>query len=293
MGEQINKEGSIYALSAFIIWGILIPIVIHSLQQFSPLVLIQARVLIAAPIFLILLKISNKKLIFSFYEMFSYRHIFAACILGIHWLLFIYCINNSMSYQASFGYYLCPLLVASAGAIIFKEKLTKLQWIAIGFASCGVLVLSSSLDSFPLPALFIALTFMMYAISGKYRLGNALTLSFYELWIMFFIGIAFLPFQFDSMFNTFKTCPVLIFILGLFTAIPVWLYREAAEKIPLSRLGFLQYTAPTLQLLTGVIYLNEPWDSKRLLAFGFIWIGLFLFLNPSLSSSFLRLQNRS
>lgn len=280
MGEQINNKGLTYALSAFVIWGILIPIIIYSLREISPLVLIHSRVLIAAPIFFILLKVSKKHYHFNFRELFSASHIFAAIILGFHWLLFIYCVNSGMSYQASFGYYLCPLIVAISGVIIFKEKLSTLQWIAICFAASGVLVLSSSLDSIPLLALLIAFTFAIYAMSGKFRKGTALSLSAYELWLMFIFGVILLPTQFTDTINSFQQSPILILTLGLFTAIPVWLYREAVERIPLSRLGFVQYTAPTLQLFTGVLYLKEPWDFKKLIAFALIWTGLFLFLKP-------------
>lgn len=281
MGQQIKaNNGIFYALSAFLIWGTIIPVLIHSLKEFVPLTLIHSRVLIAAPIFYIILKVARKKFYFSFKDMFLPLNVFATVILGIHWLLFIYCVNNGMSYQASFGYYLCPLLVACCGALIFKEPISKQQLLAICFAASGVIVLGSSLDSVPWLAILIAITFAMYAMSGKYRKGTALTLSSYELWSMFLIGLVALPLQFDSTINSFVLSPMLIVTLGIFTALPVWLYREAAEKIPLSRLGFLQYTAPTLQLLTGVLYLKEPWDLKKLFAFILIWIGLYLFLKP-------------
>ena len=64
---------------------------------------------------------------------------------------------------------------------------------------------------------------------------------------------------------------------GIVTAVPLLLFSSAAQKIPLSTIGILQYLAPTMQLLIGVLIYDESFPQQKLIGYGLVWVALFIF----------------
>ena len=51
-------------------------------------------------------------------------------------------------------------------------------------------------------------------------------------------------------------------------------FTAAATRLPLSTLGLLQYLAPTLQFLLGVLYFGESMSLGRWIGFALVWLAL-------------------
>jgi chloramphenicol-sensitive protein RarD len=70
---------------------------------------------------------------------------------------------------------------------------------------------------------------------------------------------------------------LLLTTAGLVTALPLLAFAGAASRVPLNRLGLLQYMTPTIQFLIGVLLRHEPVSMGRLAGFLLVWVALVMF----------------
>jgi chloramphenicol-sensitive protein RarD len=216
--------------------------------------------------------------------------VFTMLLLGSNWWVYIWAVNHGRVIETSLGYYLCPLVSVLLGTLFLQERLTRAQWMAVGLAAFGVLLLAFRLGSPPWLALFLAVSFALYALCKKFfaiEAGIRLWLETFLLAIVMVIyaslsdNLAFMPF-FDYSFSV----ECLLMGAGVVTAIPTWGYAVAARNLPLSTLGFLQYFSPTIQLLLGIYIFHEPFTSTHAFSFVCIWIAIALFLVTHLLKNF-------
>ncbi|MCD6323030.1 MAG: EamA family transporter RarD, partial [Clostridiales bacterium] len=200
-----------------------------------------------------------------------------ALLLAINWTLYIYAIGIGDYTQASMGYYINPIVSILLGMIFLKEKLTKWQIAALTLVSIGVIYYIISQGEVPLIALTLAVTFGLYGLYKK-TVGlesiQSLTMETAILFplslvILFFIGTkdGFVFLNAGILANMF------IIFTGIVTLGPLLLFAEGAKRIPLTRVGFLQYIAPSLMLVSGLI-LGNTFSIHQLICFIFIWMGL-------------------
>lgn len=200
-----------------------------------------------------------------------------ALLLAINWTIYIYAIGIGDYTQASMGYYINPIVSILLGMIFLKEKLTKWQIAALVLVSIGVIYYIISQGEVPLIALTLAVTFGLYGLYKK-TAGldsiQALTMETailfpFSLAVLFFIGtrdgVVFL--------NAGLLPNIFIVLAGIVTLGPLLLFAEGARRIPLTRVGFLQYIAPTLMLVSGLI-LGNRFSIHQVICFIFIWAGL-------------------
>lgn len=206
------------------------------------------------------------------------RHAAAALLLGSNWLLYVWAVNHGFVVETSLGYFINPLLSVALGVIFLGEKLRALQWTAVGMAAAGVLYLTFLYGEPPWIALILAATFGLYGLLKKTSPLGSLDGLALETGILFLPAFIFLL-SADlkgegAFFRTGALSTLFMIGAGPVTVLPLLLFASAAQRIPLSMVGIIQYITPTMFFLLGVFIYNEPFSIGRLVGFILVWIGL-------------------
>ncbi|MBP3222837.1 MAG: EamA family transporter RarD [Actinomycetaceae bacterium] len=206
-------------------------------------------------------------------------------LIAINWSIYIFAVNIDRVIETAIGYYLNPLVTILFGVIFFKEKLTKVQMLAVALCFAGLLYFTVNYGSFPWISLGLALSFAAYGVfkkKGGYHPVLALT---FENLITFIPAIIVLlivarvtdDHAFANASHPHMLRTTLLLVLGgLVTAIPLLLFAWAANVVPLSWIGFLQYVSPTIALLLGVFLFDEPFTYAHIVCLILIWTGIAL-----------------
>ena len=213
-------------------------------------------------------------------------------MIGINQLGFIYSISIEQVLQASFAYYLFPLIAIVFGFIFFKERFTKLQLIAIIFAVIAIVLLTTGMQVIPLISIIMGITFAIYGLLKKKLDINPIRTVTLEIFFLCPLALAFLLFigiQFPEKITTLTNYDYLIFFFsGLITALPLYFFSVATQQLRYSTVGIINYLNPTLQFLVAVLIFSEPFNSLQFLSFIFIWVGLLLYSYDSMKPPFFR-----
>ena len=203
----------------------------------------------------------------------------SGALLALNWGIFVWAAIRGHLLEASLGYFINPLISVAIGTIFLREKLTRLQWIAIALAAIGVGILTWRAGKVPYISLLLAVTFGLYGMIRKLATVDALVGSTIETALMVPFAIGYLIYDRAHGVLGHGTAGdhVLVISTGVVTAIPLILFTSSARRLPLSTVGFLQYLAPTGQFLLAVLVYGEPLAHEKLVAFGFIWTALAVF----------------
>lgn len=204
----------------------------------------------------------------------------AAVVVAINWGVYIYAVNSDQVIEASLGYFINPLVTVLLGVVLLRERLRRLQWVAVGVGALAVVVLTVDYGHLPVIALVLAVSFGTYGLC-KNRVGgsvDALTGLTTETLLLAPVGIVALTFLESTGRGTVtENAPwqgLLLASSGFITVLPLLLFAAAASRVPLSLIGLMQYVTPTLQFLCGVLILGEHMPTSRWIGFGLVWIAL-------------------
>ena len=184
--------------------------------------------------------------------------------------------------ETSLGYFINPLLNVVLGVLLLRERLTVAQWVSVAVASAGVLWLTFNYGSFPWIALSLAASFGFYGFIRKLAVVDSipgLAIESLYLFLPALAAVVWLETQGSGGFTStwgWQINALLVFA-GVLTALPLIGFSYAVRRVPYTVIGFMQYIAPTLQLLIGVLVFHEVFDRDRAIGFAFIWIGLAIF----------------
>jgi chloramphenicol-sensitive protein RarD len=202
-------------------------------------------------------------------------------ILAVNWLVYIRAVNSGFIVDASLGYFINPVVSVLLGVIFLKERLRIWQWITVLIAFFGVLYLTISYGSLPKIGLILAFTFGIYGLVRKLVPLKSIHGFTLETGFMVIPALIYLMMLYNggpgTMGQTTINQTLLLVLTGFVTALPLVMFGVAALLINLSTLGFIQYIAPTLQFLIGVLVYGEAFTQDRLIGFGVIWIALAIF----------------
>ncbi len=277
----MNKKGLVFAVGAYICWG-LFPIYWKQLQHVSALQIIAHRIvwafLFTCIILLILKQINSIKRAFRFKTILIYS--LAAALIAGNWLVYVWAVNHNYIIEASLGYFINPLISVLMGVVILREHLRKLQWFSIVLAGIGVISLTLVYGRIPWVALTLALTFSLYGLIKKLAPLPALLGLTIETSILFLPAFLYLYYQNSIGNSTFlhlnRTTDIFLIGAGIITTLTLYMFSAAAKTLTLTIIGLLEYIAPTLAFLTGIILYKEPFDISRLIGFTLIWIALLI-----------------
>jgi chloramphenicol-sensitive protein RarD len=275
--------GLLYGLSAYSLWG-LFPLYWKQLDMVPASQILAHRIVWAFFFTLVLCLVLGRKkdLVQLFHSPKRLISTFGAGLLiSLNWGVYIWAVNESRIIETSLGYYLNPLLSAAMGAFVLREKLDKGMIAAYAVAGLGIVVLTVSYGKLPWVALTLALSFALYGLIKKMAALDALTGLTVETGAAFPFALAYLVFEQRVGRGAFGTIggtgTVMLFMAGLVTAIPLLLYASGVKRLALSKMGFLQYLSPTLQLMLGVFVYSEVIDLTQGIAFGCVVAALLIF----------------
>lgn len=281
--ENPLHSPSLHGLLAFVLWGCF-PVYFKLVQAASPDEILSHRVIWSAAILLGILLFTRQlhvlRLTLSDRGKRSGLAL-TSLIIAMNWLVFIWAVNHQHALEASLGYFICPLLNCLFGYLFYGERLRPLQKLALLFATAGVSIPLLSLSRIPWISLFLATSFALYGTLRKKIQADpiaglcveTLILGPFALIWLIWLAVAG-QIAFVSLGLSFS---VYLMMAGVVTSLPLVLFASAANRIPLTTVGFLQYVAPSLQFLLAVFAFGEAFRLDDALTFACIWTGLVIY----------------
>ena len=281
--HQHHRAGLALGLSAYGLWGVL-PIYFKLLKGVPAVDIVAHRVLWSLPFLAILIFISKGwgKVRAALTRPRTIGMLtVTALLIGGNWLLYVYAVTAGHILAASFGYYLNPLANVLLGRFVLKEKLGRLQWIAVAVAAAGISVLAAGALSQLWISLTLCVTFALYGLLRKVVPADAVTGLGIETAMLFPVALLWLGWRASAgepVLGTTTFLTVMLLAAGVVSTTPLILFTAAARRLPYSTLGMLQFIAPTLQFLIAVAVYGEPLRTAHLVAFPLIWAAMVLYV---------------
>ena len=218
------------------------------------------------------------------------RLVGTSLLISVNWGLYIAAVNSGHVIDTSLGYFITPLVNVLFGVLLLRERLNGLQWLAVACAATGVSYLAVALGALPWIALVLALSFGGYGLVRKMTPVDAVHGLALESTILLPPAVAYLAWceaQGRGVFlHQAWHRDLLLAAGGVLTAIPLVLFAIGARRVPMTMLGFLQYLAPSVALVLGILVFKEPFGREQLVAFGWIWVALAVFSCDALQRYF-------
>jgi chloramphenicol-sensitive protein RarD len=279
-----SRQALAAGLAGYVMWG-LVPalFILADRAGASPLEIVGQRALWAAPWAGLLVVVAGHgdqvKRVFCSPRLLGQLAVSALMIVS-GWTVYVWAVNNGHNIEASLGYYINPLLNMAIGATFFRDRINALGLAAIGLATVGTVLQALALGHLPLIALFLAVTFTIYGVIRKRVEVDAQAGLFVESLLMWLPGLAlvlWLAHGGVARFATGAPVTLLLLAMGPVTVAPLAFFAWTTRRLPLSTVGFLQFTGPTLGFLIGLA-VGERLTPLGLVSFGFIWAGVALFM---------------
>ena len=285
MNSQFNKGLLLTSLGSFW-WGFIGVIYFEYVAFIGHVELVVHRCLWTA-VMLILTTIFLKKWKLFLKSISNKRNLFYLFISGslifINWAIWIYAVATERIIDASFGYFIMPIISVLLGYIFFKEKLNKKRIFSILLVIISILIMIFlNIKTLPWVGIIVALSWAFYnLVRKKINIETDIGLLIESLYIFPFALIAFY-FIFDKGLNDFSltnpSLSILLLLAGPMTVIPLFLYVRGVELIGLGATGMIFYITPTLQFILGYFYYNEDFSLIKLVSFIIIWIAVIIYL---------------
>ena len=300
--REARGKGLLVAIACYAIWGTL-P-VFWKLLSAVPSSLVQAhRMIWCCACVLAFCLVTRRRFRWLFGERRAVATLLAAGVLcTVNWTTYVITVNSGNIVESAMGYYINPLISILIGVAFFKERLTRAQAAATALAAIGVASFAVAYGQVPVMALILAFSFGAYGAVkkwGGYPSVEAMAVesTFTGAMGLLALGVGCLvpglwetltPVTAASPMAWTEGGPVLLalFVLaGFFTWLPLQLFSEAANRIPLTWVGFCQYLSPSLALTIGVFVFGEPFTFAHGVLFACLWTGIALIALEALARS--------
>ena len=280
--QKLDRGGVIAALAAFGFWG-LVPIYYKGLETVGAWEVLAHRVIWSVPLLVIFLSIRDGRqfLIKLRLPLSSIAWlVLSGLTVSINWVVFVWAVANDHILDTSLGYFGTPLVSVLLGYVFLKERLSRLQLIAVIVAAAGTLYLAWYLGRPPWIAITLAVSFGLYGLLRKRLTVGPMLGLLWETALMFPVALIYLLWLYSSsglqFLNVSTSIDLLLIGSAFVTVLPLIWFNMAAQKLPLSILGFFQYLAPTMSFLIAVFMYGESFTAGHAVAFACIWLGLAL-----------------
>ena len=285
----IDRKGLAITAGTFLIWGV-VPLYWHLLKAVPSFQIIAHRIVWSAVLVIGWLLLKNGRG--------WWRQVRAqpravpwlgvsSLLIAFNWGLYIWAVNAGHVVETSLGYFINPLINVVLGVLVLRERLTPAQWVAVGFALAGVAWLTLQAGSPPWIALGLAFSFGLYGLVRKLVAVDPVAGLGVESLYLFLPALAYVVWGEFGHGGGFvggygwKNDLLLVFG-GVVTAVPLIGFAYGVRRIPLSVVGLLQYIAPSIQFLIGVLVFQEAFGIARAIGFASIWTGLLIFASDGL-----------
>ena len=277
-----TPKGLLTALSAFLIWGCF-PLYFKELIEYDAIEIIIHRVVWT---FVILLGITIITRRFRWIDQIKkqpkwlFLTFLASVLIATNWLVYVWAVTHDQVLEASLGYFIHPLVGVLFSMLIFKEKLRLMQKLAVLLAAAAVGIQIVWMGGLPWVSMLLPLSWGLYGVIQRQTPFDALDGLFLETALLVPISLIWLQFSHvasSSMAFWVSSEIWLLMLAGPVTLVPLLLYNISTKLVQFNTLSFLNYLTPSLIFLLAIFYYHEPFDTKRLLVFVLIWVGLLMF----------------
>ena len=278
------NKGYAVILTGYIGWG-LFPLYWTLLNHVPASEVLLHRMLWSMPLLLLLVMLSQRRRAQVKDALRSWHELrwlaVSSLVICANWGIYIWAVANHRVIEASMGYFLTPLLNVLAGVIVFREKLSRLNIVAIMFAAAGVAYYVVTTATVPWVGIAVGISFAAYGLIRKQMKTNSLPGLLVEILLLLPFTLALLlwqQFRGEAMFLHYAWDTDLLLMLGgPITIIPLAFFTAGTRMLPMTTVGILFYVTPSLQFLSGVLLLGESFNLDKLVGFIGIWIGLAIF----------------
>jgi chloramphenicol-sensitive protein RarD len=279
-----HRQGILYGLLSYGLWG-LVPLYFHQVKSIAAIEVLMHRAIWCAGFLSIVVTIVGRwgdvLRVFRTPKTLCLL-ILSAALIACNWLQYIRSVEQNQIVQSSLGYFITPLLSVVIGLVVLGESMRFLQWLAVAVAAAGCALLIYARGEVPYIGLSLAVSFSLYSLVRKSTPVDGLLGLTIETLVLCPIAIVFLAVRHrsgDLLFGTQGVgMDILLAASGVVTALPLLAFGQAARRLPLSSLGFLQFLSPSIQFLIAVFVYGEEFDMTRGISFAIIWTGVALFL---------------
>lgn len=277
-----ERRGVAYGAASYLLWGAF-PLYFHALRSSSALEILAHRIAWTVGFCLLLVYVTHdigwvrpllrrRRLVLGIGA--------ASTFIAVNWLVYVAAVTAGHVTDTALGYFLNPLVTVGLGVVLLRESLRPLQWLAVAIAGTGAAYLTIAGRAVPVIALTLAVSFALYGLIKK-RLGaslpavHGLTMETAFLLpvaagLLVWLGVTGRStYVGQGLWHT-----VLLTAAGIATAIPLLFFAAAARRVPLVTMGLLQFLAPGVQLLIGVVVLHEDMTPVRWIGFAVVWVAL-------------------
>ncbi len=293
LAEQ--RRGLAITAGTFVLWGV-VPVYWHLLKQVPSAQIIAHRIIWSTLLVVAWLLFSSGLgwlRAIAAQPRALWMLALSSIAIAFNWGLYIWAVNAGHVIETSLGYFINPLVNVLLGVLVLHERLRRIQWLAVACGALGVAWLTIDAGTPPWIALGLASSFGLYGLLRKLVAVDAVGGLGLESLYLFLPALGFALWSESGHGGGFISGwgwgnDALLILGGVVTAVPLIGFAYGVKRIPLSLVGLLQYIAPTLQLLLGVLFFHEPFDGGRALGFAAIWLGLLLYAGEGMW----RLQRR-
>ncbi len=289
--QRDTPSGFAYALGAYIWWGAM-PLYIWMLMNKGgvPPAEVLGHRIVNGLIFLITVVLLMRRLP-ELRKAFANSQLLLALLvstllLGVNWYVYTWAVSQNRTMEASLGYFLQPLLNAVLGVVLFRERFRVGQVVSLIIAAVGVMFLMTLAGEFPWIAVILAVSFGLYSTVRKATPVDGLIGLTIETLFLFPAAAGYLLWLWQQQTIVFGTKSLTvdswIIASGVITSVPMVFFGQAARRLRLSTLGFIQFLSPTLQFILAVQVFDEPFPPRKVIGFVIIWVAVSIFIIDSL-----------
>ncbi len=276
-----QARGFASALAAYLAWG-LFPVYFKSVKEVPPLEILSHRIVWSMAFLVLLITWQRRwgELSRAARGPGLPAYLASTSLITANWLLFIWAVANGHVLEGSLGYFMNPLVNVLLGVAFLRERLSRLQKLAVALAASGVVALTVGLGRAPWISLGLALSFGLYGYVRKAAhiepvLGLLVETGLLTPLAALYLGL--LAVQGTGAFGSSAHLTALLAAAGVITAVPLILFAVGMRALRLSTMGLIQYVTPSSQFLLAVALYHERFTTAHAVAFAFIWTSLGLY----------------
>ena len=279
-------HGILYGASGSLWWGTVGVFYFKSSSFAGPIELVVHRTIWTAFSLIITTSLFNKwdiffKLIKKKREM-SYL-LLTGILIFTNWSTWIYAVVTNKIVDASFGYFIMPILSVFLGILFLKESYNKQKILSVTLVIISIIYLLINYSSVPWTGLIVGITWSLYSfLRKKINVESDIGLLIESLFVSPLALIVFYLISLDGNYHFSFSNPQIafwLFLAGPMTVIPLFLFLKGVDLAGLGTSGMIFFIAPTGQFLLGIFYYNEYFDFNKLIGFIIIWIAVAIYLH--------------
>lgn len=279
------KKGPLYVLACYILWGLL-PVFWKQLSMVGSLYVLANRILWSL-VFTAVILLFRRERFASVRDVFRNKRewkrlMLSGIVISINWGVFIWAVSNNHILDSSLAYYMNPILVILIGTLVFHEKLTRMQWLAVAVTFTGLVITIIRYRQIPWIALVIGGSFALYGALKKTVKTDAVVSTFVETLTtapLFLALVIWMEARGMGAIGAMQGWQWLLLpAAGIVSTVPLLFFSSGVKTTPMTLSGILMYINPTLQFLVSVVLYHEIFTVTHAILFGFVWSGLVLYL---------------